>query len=139
MQGTIANCTIRNRERYDRAVEEDTERRQPQNSWPFESSRLERIAFRAGISDDELREWLRGQVDARLRATAPKTLKVKRPCSECGQTFEVSERRAKEQTRCDDCRFPLTLAPTAQELAWAAAQPPDIRDAVEAFLRQGDG
>ena len=118
-------------------MEQDTERRQTQNSWPFESSRLERMAHRTGISDDELREWLRGQVDARLRATAPKTLKVKRPCSECGQTFEVSERRVREQTKCEDCRYPpLTTAPTAEEIAWAEKQPPEIRAAIEAFLAQ---
>ena len=85
---------------------------------------------------DELRERLRSEIDARLRATVPKTPMVERRCSECGDRFEVSERRAREQTRCDTCRFPATFAPTAEELAWAAAQPPEVREAVMAFLSQ---
>ena len=108
----------------------------PERHWPFDATRLEILAFRSGLADDELRDWLRDEVDARLRSTAPKTPMVKRTCSECAQLFEVSERRAREQTRCDICRFPLTLAPTAEELAWAAAQPPEIRAAVELFLSQ---
>ena len=61
---------------------------------------------------------------------------VKRDCSECGQPYEVSERRAREQTRCDDCRFPLRFTPTAEESAWAAAQPPEVQARVAAFLSQ---
>ena len=108
----------------------------PERHWPFDATRLEILAFRSGLADDDLREWLRGQVDSRLRSTAPKTPMVKLTCSECAQPFEISERRAREQTRCDVCRFPLSLAPTAEELAWAAAQPPAIRAAVELFLSQ---
>ena len=83
-----------------------------------------------------VRRWLRAEVDTRLRATVPKTPMVERRCSECGERFEVSERRARDLTTCDECRNPLKLAPTAEELAWAASQPPEVQARVAAFLSQ---
>ena len=39
----------------------------PERVWPFDSTRLERIAFRAGLDADEVREWLRAEIDRRSR------------------------------------------------------------------------
>jgi hypothetical protein len=39
----------------------------PYRSWPHPMDRLERIAFRLGINDDELRELLRDAIQQRLR------------------------------------------------------------------------
>ena len=76
---------------------------------------------------ENVREHLRVEVDKRLRATAPKTPMVKRTCSECAQPFEISERRAKEQTRCDDCRFPLRFVPTGRRSSRQRSEKPSRR------------
>lgn len=108
-------------------------------------SRLERLLLSSdydagqGSLDDQcerVRRHLRAEVDQRLRATVPRTKMIERSCTECGQPYQVSERRAREQTRCEECRFPMPIAPTQEELAWAAAQPPEVRDAVMAFFSQ---
>ena len=83
---------------------------------------------------ENVRNFLRREVDTRLRATVPKTTMVEHDCSECGQPYKISERRAKEQTRCDECRFPLRFIPTPEELVWVEQQPPEIKGAVEALL-----
>ena len=73
-----------------------------------DETHLERIAWRAGLTPDELRQVLRAEISAR-RGHA--------------HTF-------------DDRLTPKDFAPTAEEWAWAEQQPPEIRDAVKAFLNQ---
>ena len=92
---------LRIRETANSIARVDSERRQ----WPVDEMRLERLAFRAGLDADELRELLRSEISAR-RASA----------------------------HAADGRFPLRSTPTAEERAWAATQPKEIQDAVEAFL-----
>ena len=37
---------------------------QPERQFPYDATRLEIIAFRAGLDADELREWLRDRIAA---------------------------------------------------------------------------
>jgi hypothetical protein len=37
----------------------------PRRSWPYPPTELERIAFRLGVSDEDLRQLLRAEVDRR--------------------------------------------------------------------------
>ena len=84
----------------------DAERRR----WPVDQTRLEILAFRAGLDADELRAWLRSEVGARYASA-----------------------------HAADDGLPLRLAPSAEELRWAEQQAPEVRDAVMAFFGQFDG
>ncbi len=113
--------------------------RESRRNWPFAPTRLEHIAAEAGLEPDELRDYLRRQIDQEVRASAPKSKMIEVECPECGVPYEVSERRAKAQAAeglpCRECRYPtLNPIPTKKEQRWAEAQPPEVLASVSAML-----
>jgi Zn finger protein HypA/HybF involved in hydrogenase expression len=92
-------------------------------SWPYPATRLEVLAKQAGISDDELRVWLRRRIAECLRAEAGYTsARVKVICPTCGCAFALSERRSRaialtgKPPVCPECRSGQ-LDPGARERA----------------------
>jgi hypothetical protein len=91
-------------------------------SWPFEPTRLEVLATKAGLDDEQLRELLRRLIADRLRAEArAEGERVELVCASCEQTFEVSNGRARAVARgeavqlCRECRYPRGWQPTAAD------------------------
>ena len=84
--------------------------------WPYDATPLERIANRAGLDADELREWLRAEITKRLRQQA-KRERVEVACRDCGEMTDVSPSYAEKLARgalappiCLDCKSPARAA-----------------------------
>ena len=78
-----------------------------------------------------LREYLRREVEGRLRAEATATSKLV-VCSTCANKFELSERRERALRRidspvCPDCRHPNVAAPKSREHRWVARLDSEVR------------
>lgn len=79
-----------------------------------------------------LREYLRREVERRLRAEATAAPKLV-VCSTCENKFELSERRERELRRiegslvCPDCRHPKIAAPGTREQRWVARLDTEVR------------
>ena len=48
----------------------------PERHFPFDATRLEILAFRSGLDDDELRDWLRDRIGANTRARTAEPVEV---------------------------------------------------------------
>ena len=48
----------------------------PERHFPFDATRLEILAFRSGLDDGELRDWLRDRIGAATRATTTEQVEV---------------------------------------------------------------
>ena len=83
-----------------------------QRPWPYSATPLERLAHRAGLDADDLREWLRAEITRRLRKLAD-TDPIEVECRDCGEPVEVSPSHY-EKTQagsraapvCSSCRWP---------------------------------
>ena len=92
-----------------------------ERQWPYDATPLERLAHRAGLDADEVRDWLRVEITRRLRELAEKE-PVEVPCRDCGEPTEVSPSHLeKTQTGgraapvCSSCRWPTRAAKTEAE------------------------
>jgi hypothetical protein len=89
-------------------------------------SRLQLLALSAGLSEFELRDYLKAEISRRRLAMNPqKHARVEYTCSECGNAYDVSESRSGAMAAdgytplCRLCRF----GPAEAERRWVERIP----------------